>query len=191
MTDAISRQFSRFADTEAKDRSPLYEMLARGVASDAAILAFLADLPAEKQQPNLLLAAVRFVCGTQTSWHGFRAALLDQLDAVRAEMLKRRTQTNEPARCAVLLPVLARLTGLLALIEVGASAGLCLLPDRYGYVYDGHEPFGEAPQFPCRANETTPIPTKVDKSAAIAKTPAAGASPKSTKITPSRGAPIK
>jgi Domain of unknown function (DUF4124)/WXXGXW repeat (2 copies) len=41
------------------------------------------------------------------------------------------------------------------------------------------------------AGETTPIPTKVDKSAAIAKTPAAGASPKSTKITPSRGAPIK
>ena len=48
-------------------------------------------------------------------------------------MLRRTTQTNEPARCAVLLPLLAALPQPLALIEVGASAGLCLLPDRYGY----------------------------------------------------------
>jgi hypothetical protein len=160
MTDAIAQRFRRFADTEAKGRSPLYEMLARGIASDAAVLAFLADLPAQKQQPNLLLAAARLICGTPTNWHGFRAALLDRLDAVRAEMLTRRTQTNEPARCAVLLPALARLPGPLALIEVGASAGLCLLPDRYGYVYNGHESFGVAPRFPCRATETTPIPTR-------------------------------
>jgi hypothetical protein len=41
------------------------------------------------------------------------------------------------------------------------------------------------------AGETTPVPTKVDRSAAITKTPAAGASPKSTKVTSSRTAPIK
>jgi Domain of unknown function (DUF4124)/WXXGXW repeat (2 copies) len=41
------------------------------------------------------------------------------------------------------------------------------------------------------AGETTPVPTKVDRSAAITKTPAAGASPKSTKVTSSRAAPIK
>jgi len=42
-----------------------------------------------------------------------------------------------------------------------------------------------------RIGETTPIPTKVDRSAAIAKTPAAGASPKSTHVTTNRAAPIK
>jgi hypothetical protein len=41
------------------------------------------------------------------------------------------------------------------------------------------------------ASETTPVPTKVDRSAVITKTPAAGASPKSTKVTSSRAAPIK
>ncbi len=158
MTDAIARRFRRFAETEAKDNSPLYELLANGVAADPDILAFLADLSATKQQPNLLLAAVRFVCGAQLTWDEFRAAFQSKTQAIRAEMLKRRTQTNEPARCAVLLPVLARLPGPLALIEVGASAGLCLLADKYGYAYDGHAPFGPEPRFPCRPSAETPVP---------------------------------
>ncbi len=156
MTEAIAKQYRRFAETEA---SPLYEALALGVASDADILAFLAELPVAKQQPNLLLAAVRFVCGVQTNPDDFRTALFARKEAVRGEILKRRTQTNEPARCAVLLPALSRLSGPLALIEVGASAGLCLLPDRYGYAYDGHAPFGPEPRFVCAADAATPVPT--------------------------------
>jgi hypothetical protein len=50
-----------------------------------------------------------------------------------AAMLAQSTQTNEPGRCAALLPMLARLPEPLALPEVGASAGLCLLPDFYTY----------------------------------------------------------
>jgi hypothetical protein len=42
-----------------------------------------------------------------------------------------------------------------------------------------------------RADETAPMSTKVDRPVAVTKTPAAGASPKSTKVTPSRAAPIK
>src|SRR5690606_33483012 len=49
--------------------------------------------------------------------------------------LSRSTQTNEPGRCASLLPALAAVPGPLALIEVGASAGLCLYPDQYSYRY--------------------------------------------------------
>jgi hypothetical protein len=78
-------------------------------------------------------------------------------------MLARATQTNEPGRCATLLPVLARLPQPLALIEVGASAGLCLLPDRYAYAYDGREVRGAdaapgAPIFPCRTEGPVPVP---------------------------------
>ena len=60
-------------------------------------------------------------------------------------MLARRTQTNEPARCATLLPALALLPPPLALIEVGASAGLTLLFDRYSYDFGGHRIDGPRP----------------------------------------------
>jgi hypothetical protein len=151
MTERIAASYRRFAEAEARGHSPLYEALALGVADDPAVLAFLAALPPAKQQPNLLLAAVRFICGTQPSYTAFRAALLDHAEAVRETMLTRGTQTNEPGRCAALLPVLARLPQPLALLEVGASAGLCLLPDRYGYDYGDGTRLGDgAPVLSCR-----------------------------------------
>ena len=159
----ISAHYIRFADDEARERSPLYEALARGVAADPQVLAFLTTLPREKQQPNLLLASVRHLFGVAADWDQFRQRLLDNLDGVRAVMLTHATQTNEPARCATLLPVLSHLPQPLALIEVGASAGLCLLPDYYGYDFSGrmiHPERVEAayPVFSCVANEATPVP---------------------------------
>ena len=131
----VAARYLRFAETEARVRSPLYAAISRGVASDREVLAFLLTFPREKQQPNLLLAAVRHLFGTPADWSEFRDTLLANRDAVAALMRSRSTQTNEPARCATLLPLLAQLPQPLALIEVGASAGLCLLPDRYGYDY--------------------------------------------------------
>jgi len=50
----------------------------------------------------------------------------------------------------------------LALIEVGASAGLCLLPDLYGYDYGRqliHARNASSPVFSCSAHKATPLPT--------------------------------
>ncbi|MER9019161.1 DUF2332 domain-containing protein [Mesorhizobium sp. M0898] len=160
----ISARYIRFADTEARGRSPLYEELARAVAGDREALGFLSTLPDLKRQPNLLLAAVRHLFGTPTGWTELRQALQANPDAIRSLMLERSTQTNEPGRCATLLPVLARLPQPLALIEVGTSAGLCLMPDLYGYDY-GRKVIRapamalEPPVFRCLASETTPLPT--------------------------------
>jgi hypothetical protein len=135
--------------------------LALCVAADASALQFLAGLPDEKRQPNLLFAALRHVCGTPDDWPTLRALLHEQAAAIRAAMLARRTQTNEAGRCATLLPLLARLPQPLALLEVGASAGLCLLPDRYGYDYGERRlsPLAaSAPVFPCRVGPGTPLP---------------------------------
>lgn len=81
-------------------------------------------------------------------------------------MLAHSTQTNEPARCATLLPVFASLPQPLALIEVGASAGLCLLPDFYAYDYGGHvirpkQAATPLPVFFCSTNAATPVPASV------------------------------
>ena len=79
-------------------------------------------------------------------------------------MLARRTQTNEAARCATLLPALARLPPPLALIEVGASAGLTLLIDRYSYDYAGRRIAGQDPLAPtlrCEPRGRVPLPERV------------------------------
>jgi hypothetical protein len=161
---SIARAYSAFADA-ALERSELYVELARGVAGDDELLAFLAELPQPKRQPNLLFAAVKHLCGTPDDWREFRAWVFARREEIAALMRTRRTQTNEPARCATLLPLLATLSQPLALLEVGASAGLCLLIDRYGYDYGGHRvppvvAVGPAPVFACRANALTPLPAR-------------------------------
>jgi hypothetical protein len=159
--EQIAARFRRFAEVEARASSPLYEAFALGVAADAFACEFLQALPETKRQPNLLFAALRHVCGTPADWPTFQAQLRAHAAEIRATMLERRTQTNEPGRCAMLLPVLARLPQPLALLEVGAAAGLCLLPDRYGYDYGACRvapPSPEAPVFPCTANAATPVP---------------------------------
>ena len=105
------------------------------------MLAWLQTLPERKRQANLVFAAAR--------WHGvpapgpyaaLRTALLADGQSggtIRATILERSTQTNEVGRLACLYPAFARLAPndpgrSVALLEVGASAGLCLYPDRAG-----------------------------------------------------------
>jgi hypothetical protein len=160
----VRRRYVEWANNEAHGVSPLYEALARGVAESDALLAFVASLPGPKQQPNLLFAAVRHLYGTPADARRLEDLVVRHPDAVRDVILARRTQTNEPGRCATLLPVLARLPQPLALLEVGASAGLCLLPDLYAYDYGRARlapDAADAPVFPCAANDATPLPDRL------------------------------
>jgi hypothetical protein len=144
-------------------RSPTYAEWSAKVAKEPEILARLAALPREKQQPNLLFAAVKYLHGIAGDWEDFRALVLEGWSDVEEVIRARRTQTNEPARCATLLPALAQLKQPLALLEVGASAGLCLYPDRYRYDYGGHliaPPTPDAPVFRCAVNRAVPIPAR-------------------------------
>jgi hypothetical protein len=160
----ISNRYRHFADGEARGRSPLYEQLARAIATDPTMLAFLSTLPEPKRQPNLLFAAARRLAGMPESFAALRAVVSEQGAALTELILARRTQTNEPARCATLLPVLAALPQPLALIEVGASAGLTLLPDRYDYDYAGHRLTTADPAAPvlsCQPLGPVPLPDDV------------------------------
>lgn len=147
--------FSRY---EAAGKSPLYAELTTEVAQDPLMLAFLAERPAAKRQPNLLLAAVRYLYGIQPDYRSFQSVVLENRDVVGNVLEHRRTQTNEPGRCAVLLPFLARLPQPLALLEVGAAAGLCLLADRYGYRYGDRLVGHNEVVFDCELRGPVPVP---------------------------------
>jgi hypothetical protein len=164
ITGEIAAAYQRFAIAEASGRSFVYADIARKISRDERCLNFLAALPPAKRQPNLLFGAVQLTTGRITGWPGFAAALGRCAEQIAGVMLARSTQTNIPARCATLLPALAALPQPLALLEVGASAGLCLYPDRYGYDYGGGhriEPAVEgAPVFRCAAAPGTPLPNR-------------------------------
>jgi hypothetical protein len=137
-------EYADFGDRQARESSECYSRWALAVADDPEVLALVDTLPPLKRQPNLVFAAAR--------WHGvpagpydvLRTALLEDWPAISATVRSRATQTNEVGRCATLLPVLAGFPQPLALLEVGASAGLCLYPDRYSYEYTRDAGRGEA-----------------------------------------------
>jgi hypothetical protein len=162
--DRIRARYAEFAHREAAGISPLYARLAAHVAASDDVVAFLAALPEPRQQPNLLFAAMRVLHGVIEQPERWERTLLDDAERVRNTMLARRTQTNEPGRCAVLMPLLARLPQPLALLEAGASAGLCLLPDHYSYDYgSGVIPprvstAAAAPLFRCHVAGQAPVP---------------------------------
>lgn len=132
-----SSWYRSFGELEARGHSAIYEEWALGVSDDPALIALIDELPLQKRQPNLIFACARLLGAPEGGYPAFRRWLVQQWAAVSRAALARSTQTNEARRCASLLPALARIPGPLALLEVGASAGLCLFPDRYSYRYDG------------------------------------------------------
>jgi hypothetical protein len=160
----VAAEYRAFARQEARGRSAAYESLAESVAADAALVSYVCSLPEAKRQPNLLFAAARYLLGAAPGLPELRDLVSRSRAELTGVMLSHRTQTNEPARCATLLPALAQLPGPLALIEVGASAGLTLLVDRYSYDYAGHRLAGRDPRAPtlrCEPRGPVPLPEAV------------------------------
>jgi hypothetical protein len=93
----------------------------------------------------------------------FRAALEEHRDELARFVREQGVQTNEVGRCAGLLPcflTVARETGLpLDLLELGPSAGLNLIFDRYRYVYEAGTWGPDSARVTLRPREVAPVPS--------------------------------
>jgi hypothetical protein len=152
----IAAAYAEFARREARGVSQAYERLSLAVSRDAEVLALLVTLPPAKRQPNLLFGVVRLLGGPVEDPAAFHDFVTANWPAIEPQMRVRVTQTNEPGRCAVLLPLLAVLPQPLALLEVGASAGLCLYPDGYAYRYGDHLVGAGEPVLECTMTGVAP-----------------------------------
>lgn len=155
MTVAEAREtFARFA--EGFPDLTLYAAIARGAAQDDDVAALLLAARPGQRRPVLLLAALHdlvlshpdlpaarwypSVTGAPVPdgdpWPDVRAAALAHADELRAVLATRQTQTNEANRAVHLAALVASAAAdvpdvPVALVEMGASAGLLLGLDRY------------------------------------------------------------
>jgi len=138
--------------------SPLTEALLTGAAGDLAAGGIVADLLAphlhapggsvvslrlagalhrlvlERRAPELALhyPSVGGTAPVADIWPAAERACRVHADALRP-LLTRTVQTNEVGRAAALYGALALVGGPVRLLEIGASAGLLLRCDRFGY----------------------------------------------------------
>ncbi|MBP2415333.1 DUF2332 domain-containing protein [Microlunatus capsulatus] len=166
MIDLSSGLADRYRDFAgwAAGSSPCFQRWADGVAGDPPVLEWIGTLPVAKQQPNLVFAAARWHgVPAPGPYRGLRQALLGDDGSIRRTVLRRATQTNEVGRLATLVPAFTHLgeDGPLALLEVGASAGLCLYPDRYDYAWAPAGGLGGSggPTLACAVAGPVPLPT--------------------------------
>ncbi|WP_158437924.1 DUF2332 domain-containing protein [Naasia lichenicola] len=133
-----AERYRVFADVDALDLSPVYAELARRAADDPELLEIIDELPAMQRQVTFVFALARYLGAPFHQFEAFRDWVLEHRELVLETAVGRTMQTNDPSRLAPILPLLAQIRKPIALLEVGASAGLCLYPDRYSFKYGDH-----------------------------------------------------
>ncbi len=164
--DALSRRFRHFAAFECRGYTSFYDHLSVAISNDRELLELASHAKQGQPIPNLFLAAAHRLVIADSShdvarhylsvsdgptpdadpFPAFKAFCLDHREQMLELLGSKRVQTNEVGRCAYLLSafgLIARHSGMpLALVDVGASAGLNLLFDRYHYNYSNGLEYG-------------------------------------------------
>ncbi|PYY32878.1 hypothetical protein DEJ16_15280 [Curtobacterium sp. MCJR17_055] len=112
--------------------SPTYAAWARSV--EGPLVDLLDAVPEPKRQPELLFAVARRLGADPADPAALRALGREARPALVAALTSATVQANDPRRLAPVVPVLAALSAAsarpLGLLDVGAAAGLCSIPDR-------------------------------------------------------------
>ena len=142
------------ADYSCRGYSPLYDRICRTVAENDDVLDLVCEAPPTGHNPVLLLAAVHYLllggldhplaavyAGESDADPGplFVDLCLNHRDAILELLATEQVNTNEVGRSALIGPALttvaSRLGAPLGHVDVGCSAGLNLLCDRYRLDY--------------------------------------------------------
>lgn len=153
-TDDLARLWRWTATESLHGHSPLYEQIAETVAGDGGTLDLVSSLPPGSHLPLALLAAVHYLvldgldhplsevyAGRSGARPGplFVEVCRTHWGEIEPVLATRHVQTNDCGRSALIGPGLtwleSRLAGRPALVDVGTSAGLSLLCDRYRLDY--------------------------------------------------------
>jgi hypothetical protein len=173
--ERLARRYRTLATQELHGYCDLYERIALAIVDDPEVLGLFASLVDRVNERSLAVlgfAAVHdlvladrdeplgaiYASGEGDPWPAFRDLVTRRFDDIAHTMTTRTVQTNEVGRAAVLVPALSEVANRvdhrpLALIEIGPSAGLNLLLDRFHISYDdgrGHGPADAAVRLDCR-----------------------------------------
>ena len=167
--EQMEARFLAFAESECKGYAPFYEGLSEAVAGESDVLDIARQSNQGQPIPNLFFAAVHYLLLSESDhpmarhfssvessksaaaeiFSNYRTYCLENRDSLLSLLSKRRVQTNVVGRCAYLMPSFGIVSTdaqgrPLALIDVGASAGLNLNWDRYRCSYSNGRDFGPA-----------------------------------------------
>ncbi|PWW26866.1 hypothetical protein DFO73_10929 [Cytobacillus oceanisediminis] len=164
--EVLSRTFLTFAEKECKGSSLLYEHLSIKISRDDNLLEICSNAREGQPIPNLLFGAVHYLLlkgkdhplkeyypsivsnpkSYKKSFEFFKGFCFKYRNEIESILKARLVQTNEVRRCAYLYPafctIYEKAKKPLALIEIGTSAGLQLLWDKYSYSYGHSDIYG-------------------------------------------------
>jgi hypothetical protein len=174
--DNLAELWRWFADGIMTGYCPLYDEIARSVATDRELLALQYSARPHAHLPTMVLAGAHYLVlngvdhplaevyagrSSEPVAPLFRDLCLGQSEALVEVLNTRTVQTNEVGRSALLGPGLTWAAGgePLQLVDVGCSAGLNMLCDRYRLDYGRHGvsgPDGSPVRIECRVESGSP-----------------------------------
>lgn len=158
-----SARFKRFALTECRGSSGLYEYLSLRIAEDEELLSLTLITRQGQPIPNMFFASVHYLLlsGTDHPLKEFYRSIVDNPriaeesfpffkdfcttyhDEIILLLKNKLVQTNEVRRCTYLYPsfsfIYQSIKKPLSIIEIGTSSGLNLLWDQYKYSYNDND----------------------------------------------------
>ncbi|GGK23855.1 hypothetical protein GCM10010965_15800 [Caldalkalibacillus thermarum] len=162
----LRQWFKQFAN-DCQGSSELYEYWSKKIADDDDLLELCSHAREGQPVPNLLFGAVHYLLlkgkdhllkeyfpsivssprAKEASFVHFKDFCQVYREEIISLLKVKLVQTNEVRRCAYLYPcfclIYERVKKPLALIEIGTSAGLQLLWDKYSYSYGTDEVYGD------------------------------------------------